>query len=102
MVMSILNQMEHIQVWRYKFQRIIYVSILPSLSGTGVVGDIFFKRADFVAGPIAILQVRALYVDYMPEVEKYDAGIYIPSLDNAKEAFRFTALLKPLRYAMIL
>ena len=65
-----------------------------------MVGDIFFKRADFVAGPIAILQVRALYVDYMPEVEKYDAGIYIPSLDNAKEAFRFTALLKPLRYTL--
>ena len=101
--MSILKMMVHIQVQSHFTNVYMTIKVLTKyfkmcFAGTGVVGDVFFKRADFVVAPIGILQVRALYIDYMPEVEKYEAGIYIPSLDNAKEAFRYTALLKPLKY----
>ena len=61
----------------------IYPQSNGSYIGTGIVGDIFFERADIAVAPLAILFKRSLYIDYLPPVSQYNAAIYIPLLDES-------------------
>ena len=67
------------------------------IAGTGILGDIFFKRADLVVAPIGIFFDRAKFVDFLPELEKYSAGLYIPSQEKAPKSFNFKTFFQPLR-----
>ena len=72
----------------------IYPQENGSYIGTGMVGDIFFKRADLIVAPLGILVKRALYIDYLPPLQKYFAGLYAPSLE-ASESMEFILLISP-------
>ena len=63
----------------------IYPQSNGSFIGTGMVGDIFFQRADLIVAPLVILLKRALYIDYLPPVIDYFCGIYIPNSDFSEQ-----------------
>ena len=76
-------------VWGY-----IYPQSNGSYVGTGIVGDIFFKRAD-MALTIGFNLKRALYIDYLPPPIQQIAAVYTPSLDE-KESLDFMLFISPL------
>ena len=71
-----------------------------SFEATGMIGDIFFKRADIVMSAITINHKRGLYIDYSISITKERVGLYIKS-KNLKEDFDFHLLLSPFRYVYI-
>ena len=59
----------------------VYPQPNGSYIGTGMVGDIFFKRSDIIVAPLAMLYKRAIYIDYLPPVTTYLCGVYIQNSD---------------------
>ena len=81
----------------YKHSKVSWGNVRPqpngTFEGTGIVGDLFFKRADIAVAPLHIKIDRALFIDYLPPVKTYSAEIYIPNL-NA-ESIEFETFLAP-------
>ena len=71
-----------------------------SYKAPGMIGDIFFKRADIVLAAVTINLKRGLYIDYSISITKERVGLYIKS-KNLKEDFDFHLLLSPFRYIYI-
>ena len=69
----------------YKRKEISWGHISPqsngSYIGTGIVGDVFFGRADIVVTSLGITLKRGLYIDFLPAATQYGAAIYTPALD---------------------
>ena len=61
--------------------------------GTGMIGDIFFKRADIAVPTFSITLERAIFVDFLPPITSSTSGIYIPT-SNA-EIIDFETYLAP-------
>ena len=61
---------------------------------TGIVGDVFFHRADIAVAPVTILMERASFIDYLPSIVIQYTGLYIPSLD-ASESLDFHTFIAP-------
>ena len=89
------------------FSTVIYKNELPSWGfiypqpngtyhGTGIVGDVFFGRAD-MALPLSILSRRAPYVEYLPPIFYSLMGIYIP-LHGVSEVMDLTTFTSPLQF----
>ena len=55
----------------------IYPQPNGTYHGTGMIGDIFFKRADLAVAPLSYVTERAHYVDYLPSIKHFNLGIYI-------------------------
>ena len=68
-----------------------------SYEATGMIGDIFFKRADIVMSAITINHKRGLYIDYAIPFTKEPLGLYIKS-KSLQGDFDFHLLFSPLRY----
>ena len=81
----------------------IYPQSNGSFRGTGIVGDLFFKRADIVVAPLGIFLSRALYIDYLPKIGFLELAIYIPKLEDIKnwDLFTFISPLKVNLWIMI-
>lgn len=64
-----------------------YVNLLEngSYEGTGIVGDVFFKRADIGAAPAFITIDRANFIDFLPPMQPFLTGIFIPTISNIAE-----------------
>ena len=80
-----------------------FVNHLPngSYHGTGIVGDVFFKRVDMAVAPMNILQRRALYIDYFPPLLPDFVGIFIPTVDEAKNLNTFILPYTPRLWIVI-
>ena len=52
------------------------------MRGSGIVGDVFFKRVDMAVAPLSMIYRRALYIDYFPPVLPDFVGILIPTVDE--------------------
>ena len=68
-----------------------------SYKATGMIGDIFFKRADIAVAPLTIKLKRGIYVDYAISFTKEPVGLYIKS-KSMQGDFDFHLLFSPLRY----
>ena len=88
----------------YKRKDISWGFVYPQGNGTfeaeGIVGDIFFGRADLIVAPVTLYLRRALYIDYLPPLTQKNIGLYISSV-KSKEALNFYAFIKPFRYSSI-
>ena len=88
----------------YKRKEISWGFVYPQGNGTfeaeGIVGDIFFGRADLIVAPVTLYLRRALYIDYLPPLTQKNIGLYISSV-KSKEALNFYAFIKPFRYSSI-
>ena len=62
--------------------------------GTGIMGDIFLKKADLAIAPMGITIDRATNVDFLPTVKHYYVEIYI-SKESGEHAIDFHLLLSP-------
>ena len=72
----------------------IYPQSNGSYVGTGIVGDIFFKRADIIVAPLAIIFKRKFYIDYLPPVRQIRAAIYAATA-NLDESMDIKLFISP-------
>ena len=75
----------------------VYPQSNGSYKATGMIGDIFFKRADIALAPITINFKRGIYIDYAISFTKEPVGLYIKS-KSLQGDFDFHLLLSPFRY----
>ena len=66
-----------------------------SLEVGGIMGDIYYNRAEFVVTSWGMYYDRALYMDYLPDLYPYYAGLYLPLTDNATEKIDFFLIFSP-------
>ena len=50
--------------------------------GTGIIGDIFFKRADLAVAPLTISFERAEFINFLPPLKPDYAGIYVSKMSG--------------------
>ena len=55
----------------------IYEEPNGTYHGTGIVGDIFFKRADLAVAPLTIAVERAKFIDFLPPIKPDYVGMYV-------------------------
>ena len=71
-ILQILQERLNFSTQLYKRKDGGYGFIFPqsngSFHGTGMVGDLFFKRADMIVTGLTMLYQRALYIDFLPPV----------------------------------
>ena len=77
----------------------VYPQNNGSYKATGMIGDIFFKRAEFVVAPITINLKRGLYIDYAISFTKEPVGLFIKS-NSLQGEFDFYLLSLPFRYVL--
>ena len=84
-ILQILEAKLNFSTLLYKRKKTAWGYIYPqpngSYIGTGMVGDLFFNRAEIIVAPLALFLKRAHYIDYLPPVTKYFAALYTPTLD---------------------
>ena len=66
-----------------------------TIVATGMVGDIYSKRADLIVANLAILPRRAKYIDFFPSLKTSIEGLYVPNM-NTRDSFELGTYLKPL------
>ena len=64
-----------------------------SHEGIGIIGDIYYGKADIGLAPFDMIIERAIYIDYSPQISQEFQGIYIPISNN--ESITFDAYLAP-------
>ena len=89
----------------YKRKEIAWGFVYPQGNGSyeadGIVGDIFFGRADLIVAPVTFFLRRALYIDYLPPLTPKYIGLYISSI-KSKEAMNLYVFIKPFRYSQLI
>ena len=71
-------------LYKHQIEQWGFIDLLPNgtLHGSGIVGDVFYKRVDMAVAPLSIIYRRALYIDYLPPVVPDFVGIFIPTVDE--------------------
>ena len=64
-----------------------------SYEGIGIIGDIYYGKADIGVAPFSMIIERAIYIDYSPPISQEFQGIYIPISNN--EHITFDTYLAP-------
>ena len=67
-----------------------------SFHASGMVGDVFFGRADVIASTLTVTIKRSLSIDYLNPIAPDVVGLFIPS-GISKGKFEFGILFHPLR-----
>ena len=74
----------------------VYPQTNGSFHATGMVGDIFFRRADLIVAILTIVHKRALYIDYLNPVAPDELGLFITS-SHSEGKVQFGILFHPFR-----
>lgn len=74
----------------------VYPQTNGSFHATGMVGDIFFRRADLIVAVLTIVHKRALYIDYLNPVAPDELGLFITS-SHSEGKVQFGILFHPFR-----
>ena len=74
----------------------VYPQANGSFRATGMVGDLFFGRADLVVSSLSMMYKIALYIDFIMPIQSDYKAIFIPS-GHSKGEFQFSLFLQPLR-----
>ena len=75
----------------------VYPQDNGSVIGTGIVGDIYFKRADLIAAPLTATYSRSLHIDFMPPITRQIIALWIANQDS-QEDFDFDTFVTPLNF----
>ena len=65
---------------------------------TGMMKDIYLKKADFAAASLYYTIDRVLYVNFLPPIKTYVAAIYIPK--TSTEVIDFDTFMAPFNYPL--
>ena len=86
------------QIFKRKKRAWGYVYPQPNGSyvATGMVGDLFFNRADLVVASLTINPERGKYIDYLLPLEPQKIGLYIP-MESSKGDFDYDIYFSPFR-----
>ena len=79
------------RAWGY-----VYPQPNGSYVATGMVGDLFFNRADLVVASLTINPERGKYIDYLLPLEPQKIGLYIP-MESSKGDFDYDIYFSPFR-----
>ena len=97
-VLELLETQLNFSTTLYKREKEAWGMIYPqpngSFIGTGIIGDIFFKRADLAVAPLGNVIGRARYVDYLPSLKYYYIDLFI-SRASGEYAIDLHLLLSP-------
>ena len=74
----------------------VYEQTNGTYHGSGMVGDIFHKKADLVVTGLTMTLDRAQHIDFMIPISPYNLGLVVPSSDS-KEEFDFDMFLIPIK-----
>ena len=81
-VLDILQDCLNFTTILYKRKEVAWGYIYPqangSYVGTGLIGDVFFGKADIAVAPLTYVIDRALYVNFLPPIKPHWSAIYIP------------------------
>ena len=81
-VLNILQDCLNFTTILYKRKEVAWGYIYPqangSYVGTGLIGDVFFGKADIAVAPLTYVIDRALYVNFLPPIKPHWSAIYIP------------------------
>ena len=81
-VLDILQDCLNFTTVLYKRKEVTWGYIYPqpngSYVGTGLIGDVFFGKADIAVAPLTHVIDRALYVNFLPTIKPHWSAIYIP------------------------
>ena len=69
-----------------------------TILATGIMKDIYLKRAEFAAAPLYYTIDRVLYVNFLPSITTYVAAIYIPK--TTTEVIDFDTFIAPFNYPL--
>lgn len=72
----------------------IYPQPNGTFHGTGIVGDIFFKRADLVVAPLMITFERANFINFLPPLNPEYAGLYVLKM-SGHQTLDFHLIISP-------
>ena len=101
-ILEIMQERLNFTTELYKRKEVGWGYIYPksngSYEGTGIIGDIFFRRADIAVAPLYYTIDRALYVNYLPPVTSYFAAIYIPKTNT--EIVDFDTYIAPFKHLL--
>ena len=76
------------------FTTLLYKRSNVSWGVSGIMGDVYFNRADFVAMSMTQTYERSKYVDFMLPITPRIVGIFIPNMYSS-EKFDWTLLASP-------
>ena len=97
-VLELLETQLNFSTTLYKRKEEAWGMIYPqpngSFIGTGIIGDIFFKRADLAVAALGNVIGRARYVDYLPSLKYYYIDLFI-SRASGEHAIDIHLLLSP-------
>ena len=74
----------------------VYPQKNGSYVATGMVGDLFFNRADLAVTSLSINPERAKYIDFLIQLDSQKIGLYIP-IESSKGDFDYDIFFSPLR-----
>lgn len=74
----------------------VYPQSNGSFIATGMVGDVYFKRADIIIAALALVHRRALYIDFMVPLSSFKIGLFLPT-HFSENQFDFYVYLAPFR-----
>ena len=72
----------------------IYPQANGTYQGTGMVGDIYFKRADLAVAPLTITFERAKFINFLPPIKPDYAGIYVLKM-SGNHILDFQLIMSP-------
>ena len=85
-ILLILQEQLNFTTILYKRRKEVWGYVYPlsngSYVGTGLIGDVFFKKADIAVTSLWYVIDRARYVNFLPPIQPYWSAVYIPLTDN--------------------
>ena len=88
----------------YKRKEVAWGNVIPlsngSFHGTGVIGDVFFQRADLAVAPLGVVLGRAYHVDFLPPILPHFAGLFVKNLDEESENVELDTFIAPFKGAL--
>ena len=85
-ILLILQEQLNFTTILYKRRKKVWGYVYPlsngSYVGTGLIGDIFFKRADIAVTVLWYVIDRARFVNFLPPIQPFWSSVYIPLTEN--------------------
>ena len=67
-----------------------------TITATGMVGDIYFKKADIILHGLHMVYERALYIEFLPPLQPFRRSLFIPT-HASSTAYKLDTYLGPFR-----
>ena len=67
-----------------------------TISATGMVGDVYFKKADLIVFSLHMVHERAVYIDFLPPIKPFTRTLFVPT-HASTSAYKLDTYFGPFR-----